>query len=107
MPVSSGQPPVYYPNANLSEGLFVAPNINGPVAPQSAPFIPHLTLEGERLDSIAWKYYGDATLFGPIVAANFGRGVLVPVFPAGVAIKVPLLVSSGVQQNDLPPWKRG
>ncbi len=75
-------------------------------AAQCAPFIMHLTEEGERLDSMAWKYYGAATLFEPIVAANFSRGVLAPVFPAGVAIKAPPLVSNAVQQNDLPPWER-
>ncbi len=70
-------------------------------------FITHITSQGDRLDSLAWKYYGDATLFAPIVAANFGRGALTPVFPAGVTLVIPILVVSNVQANDLPPWERG
>ncbi len=33
-------------------------------------FIPHITIAGERWDSIAWQYYGDASLFGPIIQTN-------------------------------------
>ena len=35
-----------------------------------ALYIPHLTVAGERWDQLAWHYYGDPTLYGPIVMAN-------------------------------------
>ncbi len=70
-------------------------------------FIQHLTTAGERWDSLAWKYYGDATLFGPIIQTN-PQIPIEPVFEAGLTIGVPILVvDSTVQKRaNLPPWKR-
>ena len=75
-------------------------------------FITHQTIAGERWDLLAWKYYGDATLYGPIIAANWARimaGQLAvdAQFTGGVTIGVPiLLVNNAVSTADLPPWKR-
>jgi phage tail protein X len=80
--------------------------------PTPAQFITHHTTAGERWDLLAWKYYGDATLYAPIIAANWQRimaGLLSvdAVFNAGVTIGVPILmVSSAPDPADLPPWKR-
>ena len=30
-------------------------------------FLTHVTTEGERWDQLAWKYYGDAHRYPPIV----------------------------------------
>jgi phage tail protein X len=70
-------------------------------------FIPHITTAGERWDTIAWKYYGDATLFGPIIQTN-PQIEIEAVFEAGLNIGVPILVVNQAAQNqaDLPPWKR-
>ena len=70
-------------------------------------FIPHITTAGERWDTIAWKYYGDATLFGPIIQTN-PQIAIEAVFEAGLTIGVPILVvnQAAQNQNDLPPWKR-
>jgi phage tail protein X len=70
-------------------------------------FIPHLTVAGERWDTLAWKYYGDATLFGPIIQTN-PQIAIEAVFEAGLNIGVPMLVVNQAMQNveDLPPWKR-
>jgi phage tail protein X len=70
-------------------------------------FIPYLTTAGERWDTIAWKYYGDATLFGPIIQTN-PQIAIEAVFEAGLNIGVPILVVNQAAQNqaDLPPWKR-
>jgi phage tail protein X len=70
-------------------------------------FIPHLTTAGERWDTLAWKYYGDATLFGPIIQTN-PQIAIEAVFEAGLNIGVPILVvnQSAQNQSDLPPWKR-
>ena len=48
-------------------------------------FITHLTVVGERWDSLAWIYYGDATLFSPIIMANPSIPVE-SIFEAGLAI---------------------
>ena len=70
-------------------------------------FITHITTAGERWDTLAWRYYGDASLFGPIIQTN-PQIPIEPVFEAGLNIGVPLLiVSQAVQEEaDLPPWKR-
>jgi len=69
--------------------------------------LTHVTRDGERFDQLAWKYYGDPTLYAPIVQANFGRGVITPVFKAGVVLAIPILVANPAPSpNDLPPWKR-
>ena len=70
-------------------------------------FIPHLTVAGERWDTLAWKYYGDATLIGPIIQTN-PQIAIEAVFEAGLNIGVPILVVNPAAQNqsDLPPWKR-
>lgn len=77
-----------------------------------AQFITHHTTAAERWDLLAWEYYGDATLYAPIIAANWSRimaGLLSvdAVFNAGVIIGVPILVvNKAVDTADLPPWKR-
>lgn len=70
-------------------------------------FIPHVTVAGERFDTLAWKYYGDATVFGPIIQTN-PQIAIEPVFEAGLNIGVPILVVNQAAQNqaDRPPWKR-
>jgi len=70
-------------------------------------FIAHVTVAGERWDTLAWKYYGDATLVGPIIQTN-PQISIEAVFEAGLNIGVPVLVVNPATQNqaDLPPWKR-
>jgi len=66
-----------------------------------------LTVAGERWDTLAWKYYGDATLFGPIIQTN-PQIAIEAVFEAGLNIGVPMLAVNQAMQKatDLPPWKR-
>jgi hypothetical protein len=68
-------------------------------------FITHISANGERWDLLAWNYYGEPTLFGPIVMAN-PRIPIQPVFDAGWIIIIPVLQKSEVVRPDLPPWKR-
>jgi hypothetical protein len=70
-------------------------------------FITHITSAGERWDLLAWQYYGDATLFSPIIQTN-PQIPIEAVFEAGLIIGVPLLmVNPAVKETaDLPPWKR-
>jgi len=73
----------------------------------SAQFIPHITQAGERWDTLAWRYYGDASLYGPIIQTN-PQVPIEAVFEAGLSIGIPLLAVSqaAIDPADLPPWKR-
>jgi phage tail protein X len=70
-------------------------------------FIPHITQASERWDTLAWRYYGDASLFGPIIQTN-PQIPIEAVFEAGLNIGIPLLTVNEALQDpsDLPPWKR-
>lgn len=71
----------------------------------STQFITHITASGERWDLVAWRYYGNATLYSPIIMANPGIPIE-PVFAAGLRLLVPILAQSNSASADLPPWKR-
>ncbi|MCK9514073.1 MAG: tail protein X [Pigmentiphaga sp.] len=69
-------------------------------------YVEHITVEGDRWDLLAWRYYGDPYLYEPIIAAN----VAVPIRPAiasGIRLRIPVLPDEQVLDRDLPPWKRG
>jgi phage tail protein X len=68
-------------------------------------FILHITTAGERWDLLAWRYYGDATDYSPIIMAN-PSAAIEPVFDAGISIAVPVLQKSVPVNTDLPPWKQ-
>jgi phage tail protein X len=67
-------------------------------------YLKYITLQDERWDQIAWQFYGDATLYGPIIEANPGVPI-VGAFDAGVEILVPILQKASDASSDLPPWK--
>ncbi|MGF6098902.1 tail protein X [Pseudomonas sp. 18175] len=67
-------------------------------------FITHVTTEGERWDQLAWRYYGDAYRYLPIVEAN-PHVPLTGALPSGLTLAIPLL-ESGTVTEDLPPWMR-
>lgn len=67
-------------------------------------YLQHLTTEGERWDQLAWRYYGSAYRYQPIIRAN----PHVPLFaslPAGLTLRIPLLEVEATTE-DLPPWMR-
>jgi len=70
-------------------------------------FITHLTAEGETWDLLAWRYYGNAYRYPPIVAAN-PQVPLTPVLPAGITLNIPVLATEPNTANrvNLPPWMR-
>jgi len=68
-------------------------------------YIKHITQDGDRWDSLAYKYYGDATNFEPIVTANPTIS-LNPILSAGLTIYIPILDEDDIQTEDLPPWKQ-
>lgn len=67
-------------------------------------FWEHITTEGERWDTIAYKYYGDATQYEPIVVSN-PYVAIVPVLPAGLKLQIPVIQNTNeVTVEGLPPW---
>jgi phage tail protein X len=67
--------------------------------------LKHISSNGDRWDLLAWNYYGDPTLFGPIVMANPNIPIE-PVLAAGLTVVIPVLQKVSVVAADLPPWKR-
>jgi phage tail protein X len=75
-------------------------------------YIEETTKPGDRWDLIAWRMYGDATRYQPILDAN--RHLLTgdplpaiaPVLPAGLTLRIPIL-DAAPTGADAPPWRRG
>lgn len=66
----------------------------------------YITIDGDRLDVIAHKAYGDSTKWREIIEANPDLAIM-PVYPAGIRIIIP--VDEGVdilESSFLPPWKQ-
>lgn len=68
-------------------------------------FTEYITVGGERWDTVAYKAYGDATLFPTICAAN-PDVTLYDVLPQGIRLLIPVLAPAETDVNLLPPWKR-
>ena len=73
----------YYPEIKISDSdVFIFPK------------------EGQRLDSLAYKYYGDTTLWWIIAKANGIKGVAVP--PIDEPIRIPGDITNIIENfNDL------
>ena len=72
----------------------------------SGDYLQYLTGAADRWDTIAYAYYGDATNFAPLVAANPTLGAA-PVLPEGIIIIVPIIdeVDLPATADSLPPWR--
>jgi phage tail protein X len=88
----------------FAEQFGMVPGSAAPPANPPSQFIAHRTIAGERWDSIAWKYYGDATLISALIMANPAVPIEA-VFEAGISIEVPILQQSVNVEADLPPWE--
>ncbi len=71
----------------------------------AANYITHITTAGERWDLLAWRYYGNATFYSPIIMANPSVPIE-PVFAAGLTVLIPILLQSQASAVNLPPWKQ-
>jgi phage tail protein X len=71
----------------------------------NSQFIMHVTTAGERWDLLAWTFYGNPTLYSPIIMAN-PRIPIESVFEAGLELAIPILQIDLAQTSNLPPWKR-
>ncbi|WP_081818751.1 tail protein X [Pseudomonas sp. PH1b] len=67
-------------------------------------FLVHVTTEGERWDQLAWRYYGDAYRYLPIVEAN-PHVPITAALPAGLTLAIPMIEPKPAAE-DLPPWMR-
>jgi len=70
--------------------------------------LTHITKAGERWDTIAWQYYGDAYRYAPIIAAN-PHVPITPVLPSGIRLNIPVLPAGTTARSrsaGLPPWMR-
>lgn len=66
----------------------------------------YTTVEGDRIDTLATKFYGSTT--GIAILADANPAVpLDAVFPMGTVLVVPIVENMEIETNDnLPPWKQ-
>jgi phage tail protein X len=74
-------------------------------------YVEHVTVDGERWDQLAWRYYADADQTAPIIRANRllfddGFGPFPAVLPGGLTLRIPILDPDPVPEALLPPWRR-
>lgn len=67
-------------------------------------FHVHITQDGDRWDLLAYKFYGDAMRFEPIIVAN-PAVPMTPVIPSGLTLYIPVL-DDEPEYEVLPPWRR-
>jgi phage tail protein X len=93
-----------YDNATILKTEFTnRPYYKGkqyPNIPLSESDVYVVTTVGDRLDSLAYSYYGDATLWWIIAVANNNatKGALFPI--PGTQLRIPTNVNSVLQQFD-------
>ena len=81
------------------------------MAELTGEYFEHTTEAGDRWDLIAYRYYGDQNKQTLLLEANrrlylHELAVPPPILPAGVVIKVPVIVAAPANYDVLPPWKR-
>jgi len=66
----------------------------------------YLTIENDRIDNLAQKFYGNMQGISILAEAN----PFVPmyaIFPTGTILVVPIIENTEIVENkNLPPWKR-
>lgn len=69
-------------------------------------YYEYVTTEADRWDMIAYKHYGDPTLYEPIIVAN-PHVAVTPILRSGIKLKVPVIdLTDTIPAEELPPWKR-
>lgn len=67
-------------------------------------FVEHITSDGDRWDSLAWKYYGDPYAYERIIRANPAVPII-PILPAGIRLLIPVIdPPQPAETGPLPPW---
>lgn len=67
-------------------------------------YLEHITADNERWDLLAWRYYGDAIKYEPIIVAN-PTIPIEPVLPSGIRVMIPVLDVMSLPVTDPAPWK--
>lgn len=66
----------------------------------------YTTVEGDRIDTLAAKFYGGNQGIAIIADAN-PAVPLTAIFPLGTVLVIPIIADGEINTNtDLPPWKR-
>lgn len=65
----------------------------------------YTTVEGDRIDTLAAKFYGGNRGIAIIADAN-PAVPLSAIYPMGTVLVIPIVEDSQFMTNDLPPWKR-
>lgn len=67
----------------------------------------HITTDGERWDSIAWRYYRSMAEMPRLLEAN-PHLAAAPRLPSGQRVLVPLIERTQMSASpaSLPPWRR-
>lgn len=69
-------------------------------------YLEYITKEGDRWDLIAYQFYGDPTMYEPIIVAN-PLIPIIPILPSGIPLQIPNIEDDEIISNeDLPPWKQ-
>lgn len=80
-------------------------------AVKTGEYFLHVTGPGERWDTVATKYYNDASLSHLIINANRG-GFIQPlqavpgIIPPSTKLRIPVIDRTGIDPDLLPPWNR-
>lgn len=71
--------------------------------------LEHITTEGERWDTLAWRYYGNPFAYSRIIEANPAVDISTRL-PSGLVLLIPIIAEDEsiaiLANEDLPPWKR-
>jgi phage tail protein X len=62
-----------------------------------------MTKDGDMLDAVCWKLYGNESTVAAVLEANSGLADYGPIFPAGVVIMLPDLVT-GQEKQAIRLW---
>lgn len=68
-------------------------------------YLNHITTEGERWDSIAWRYYRDVSQVPRLIEAN-PHVAITETLGSGIQLSIPVIEEAVTSLEDLPPWKR-
>jgi phage tail protein X len=67
-------------------------------------FYSYITKDNDRWDSIAYKFYQDATKYEVIIQANPSVPIT-PTLESGIKLKIPVLDANNEITFELPPWR--
>lgn len=78
---------------------------------KTGEYFEHITGPGERWDTIAFRYYNDASLSHVLIHAN--RHLFIddlspvpPILLSRTTLRIPVIETAAIDDSLLPPWKR-